>query len=158
IEPFCSSGMRVRDVVGTNSTLTPSFLAKASARSGPKPTGFPEVSIEPIGGKSLRTPASILPAALTLASVSPVAIAGAVCARADIALAVAPSAALAALITVRLLICLVISFSQHERFLFVIVTHLSDVKSCREIALLARSWARQRSVRGRRARQCCPRP
>src|SRR5262245_36779184 len=70
MEPFCSKGIRVRDVVGTNSTLMPSFFAKASARSGPNPTGLPPVSIEPMGGKSLRTPASSVPAALTLASVS----------------------------------------------------------------------------------------
>src|SRR6185295_8777464 len=62
MDPFCSNGIRVRDVVGTNSTLTPSFLAKASARSGPNPTGLPPVSTEPIGGQSLRTPASNVPA------------------------------------------------------------------------------------------------
>src|SRR5262245_35647176 len=127
MEPFCSKGIRVRDVVGTNSTLTPSFFANASARSGPNPTGLPPVSIEPMGGKSLRTPASSVPAALTLASVSAQAWAALwACAGAAL-IPVADTTTPAAPRARRRLICFSIVVSPFERPLAVHASMMQDV-------------------------------
>ena len=158
IEPFCSNGMRVREVVGTNSTLTPSFFANASARSGPNPTGLPLVSIDPIGGKSLRTPANSVPAALTLASVSPAA--GCTvwaCARV-VAMVAAPSRAPAP-IAARLLMWSVISSS-------ISVASSWDACSVRisgagcfpRSCAPARCEERRRSAHSRHPRRCILRP